>query len=135
MESHGVAMAREVPDALGAAWDLTVEKWDEPTRHEEVMRLVAQHDAYAWAAARYRSRAGDPTADEQLERVRRAAEIAMLSGAIARKAGARDPYRNTMSLLIAMVVLILGGLLYAWVRFQGSGNEPTPPSVEGSDIG
>lgn len=135
MESFAKDRDAAVPDVLGKAWERAIEKWDDQPRHEEVMRLVAQHDAYAWAASRYRSRAGDPVADKQLERIRKAAEITMLSAAVSRKdASAKNPYRNTMALLIVLVVLIVGGLLYAWIRSRGA-PEPTPPAIEKSELG
>ena len=126
MESFARAQQASIPDALGLAWERVLEQWEQPARHEEVMRLVTQHDAYAWAAAQYRSRAGDPVADKQLERVRKAAEITMLATS-ARKddVATRGPYRNTIFLLVAMVVLIVGALLYAWVRSRNAAPEPT----------
>lgn len=104
-----------VPDALSAAWDRAVEAWAEPARHDEVMRLVAQHDAYAWAAARYRTRAGDAIGDRQLEKVRRAAEVTMLSSASSRPDGAQKPYRALTTVMVLLIVAAIGGLMYATV--------------------
>jgi hypothetical protein len=112
-----------VPDALGAAWEATLAQWSDPAAHEEVMRLVAQHDAFAWAANRYRTKAGDPIADKQLERIRKSAEITMMSSAFARpKDPAKNPYRATVAMLVTLVLLIAAGLVYA--MFSRRGNEP-----------
>jgi hypothetical protein len=127
MESFAKARDAAVPDALGAAWDRVVEAWEEPARHDEVMRLVAQHDAYAWAATRYRTRAGDPIADKQFERVRKAAEVTLMSSAVTRKESSKNPYRSTTTLLVLLVVMIAAGFLYAMVM-RARGAEPTPPT-------
>ncbi|MBA2540258.1 MAG: hypothetical protein H0V17_11525, partial [Deltaproteobacteria bacterium] len=121
-----------IPDALGAAWDRALEGWSESARHDEVMRLVAQHDAFAWAAARYRTKAGDPVADKQLERVRKAAEATLFSGAVARKDANKNPYRSTTMMLVTLVVLIVGGLVYAMV-VRNRGTEPVTYTPEKSD--
>lgn len=127
MEGFAASRDAALPDALGAAWDLALEGWTEPVRHDEVMRLVARHDAYAWAAARYRTKAGDPIADKQLERIRRAAEVTLLATAASRKDKGKNPYRATTTMLIALVVLIVGGLIYAMAVKLRSDNQPTPP--------
>lgn len=129
MESFAKARDAAIPDVLGVAWDHVVEGWSEPARHEEVMRLVAQHDAFAWAAARYRTKAGDPIADKQLECVRKAAEATLFSGAVARKAANKNPYHATTMMLVTLVVLIVGGLVYAMV-VRNRGTQPTTHSTE-----
>lgn len=128
MESFAKARDAAIPDALGRAWEAAEASWDDAARHEEVLRLVTQHDAYAWAAARYKQRAGDPVADRGLERVKKAAEATLLTSGAAREAKARNPYRNTMVLMIGMLLLLLGGLMYAYLR--SSGPAPTPPTVD-----
>jgi hypothetical protein len=116
-----------IPDALIAAWDLAVASWDVPARHDEVLRLVAQHDAYAWAAARYRTRAGDPVGDRELERVRKAAEVALLATQTKRPARTG---RVIAVVLLVVTVAVLGGLLYFTViaRGQGSINDGEAPT-------
>jgi len=118
-----------VPDALAQAWERAVGSWDETARHDEVLRLAAQHDAYAWAAARYRerlkARADDEVAGEQLDRVRRAAEATLLANAAAaRQKNTPEPYRSTMVLLAILIIAIIAGLVYVTAR--GSGDPPPP---------
>ncbi len=115
------AHARDaVPDALGDAWKRALEQWEDSARHDEMLRLVTQHDAYAWAAARYRERlrehAGDAIATERLERVRRAAEATLMSSASARATKTPEPYRNTMAILALLMLLVVAGLVYAMWR-------------------
>ncbi|MDQ3337933.1 MAG: hypothetical protein M4D80_22450 [Myxococcota bacterium] len=123
-----------VPDALGLAWDRAVENWDDKAHHDEVLRLVTQHDTYAWAAARYRDRLrakpDDAVATAQLERVRRAAEATMMANAASRKVKTPEPYRATMAILALLIIMIVAGLVYAMSR-TGDADEgrrdPTPP--------
>jgi hypothetical protein len=127
MESFAAARDAAIPDVLGAAWDKAVESWSDIAHHDEVLRLVAQHDAFAWAAARYRTKAGDPIADKQIERVRKAAEVTLMSTAASRKTADKNPYRATTALLLLLVLLAVGGLLYSMLR---GGTQPTPHSTE-----
>jgi hypothetical protein len=113
-----------LPDALSAAWDHAVEAWDDIARHDEVMRLVAQHEAYAWAASKYRTRAGDPIGDRQIARIRKAAEATMLASAAVRKETAPKPYRAVTAVLIMLIVAAVGGLLYAMVMRDNIEAEP-----------
>ena len=53
-------------EVIEAAWARTVERWDDPARHEALLGLVAQHSAFAWAAGKYKERAGDPIGAYQL---------------------------------------------------------------------
>jgi hypothetical protein len=73
-----------VHETLEAAWQRAVEQWDDPARHEVLIGLVAQHSAFAWAAAKYKARAGDPIADAQLERLRKSVTATMLATATVR---------------------------------------------------
>ena len=125
-----------VPDALSHAWQQAIEHWDEPARHDELLRLVTQHDAWAWAAARYRDRirddANDAIARTQLDRVRRAAEATLTTNAVTRQAKQPEPYRNTMLFLGVMIIAIIAGLVYAMARSggeSGTPDRPLPPST------
>jgi hypothetical protein len=119
-----------VPEAVAAAWDRVLEAWDDAERHAALLRLVARHEAYAWAAARYRDakravpvspapfrrypdHAVDAVADRQLDRMRRAAEATLLAGASAREARGRSPYRAATAILALLVVAIVAGLVFA----------------------
>ena len=115
------------PDALVAAWDRVVEHWEDPQQHDELLRLVAQHDAYAWAAERYRARAGDPVSVRQLERVRRAAEVTMLATAMPRAEQKTRPYRAATAVLVMLIVAAVVGLLFAMIR--GNSAAPAPGTV------
>jgi hypothetical protein len=116
-----------VPDVLDQAWQRALESWDDITKHDEVLRLVTQHDVYAWAAARYRERldanAGDAIAKAQLDRVRRAAEATLMANATKRAADAPEPYRATMAVLGILIIAIIAGLVYVVAR----GDAPAPP--------
>jgi hypothetical protein len=118
----------DVAEPLTNAWQHAVEGWDERARHDEVLRLVTQHDAYAWAAARYRDRLkelpGDAVGTEQLARIKRAAEATLVAHAAVRDTKTPGPYRNTMLILVVFVLLIVAGLLYAMVRGGGKPDMP-----------
>jgi len=118
-------VAEPVPEAVTSAWEEAVAGWDDPKRHDAVIAVVAKHSCFAWAAARYKERAGDPIADQQLERVRKAATATMLATAAARPEPATTPYRNTMMILIVMMILIAVGLVYALVRDHQSHSAAT----------
>lgn len=127
----GFAASRDtsIPEALTAAWERAVASWSDVAAHEEVMRLVAQHDAYAWAATRYRTRAGDPIADKLLARIRKAVEITMMSGAQARAKESARPYRGTTLMLVTFVLLIVAGLVYA--MFSRGRSTEAQPTLQG----
>jgi hypothetical protein len=126
MESFAKESDEAVPDVLHKAWAHALEAWEDTARHDELIRLVSQNDAYAWAAGRYRTRP-DAVGTRQLERVRKAAEATLLSMAATRKASAPSPYRNTTMLMIALVLLAVGGLIYAMVRNRAP--TATPSSI------
>lgn len=115
MESYAKETEAAIPDVLTAAWDRAAEAWDDPARHDEVIRLVSQHDAFTWAAARYRTRAGDPIGDRQLARIRKAAEATLYASATMRKDNAPKPYRALVSVLIMLIVAAIAGLLFVMV--------------------
>jgi len=93
-----------------AAWQNVVDGWEDPGRHEQLMGVVAQHGAFAWAAARYKERAGDAVADKQLERIRKAAMATMLASA-SKKPEAQAPYKRTMIIFMVLIVMLLIGFL------------------------
>lgn len=118
----GYADAREasVPDVVRDAWQHVTEAWTEPARHDELLRVVALHDSYAWAAGRYRTRRDD-LAVRQLERLRRAAEATLLATASARPDASTAPYRATRGVLMVLIVAVVVGLVYAMViRSRGA---------------
>jgi hypothetical protein len=129
MASFAATREAAAPEPLVRAWELAVDEWSNTARHEEVLRLITQNDAYAWGAAKYRSRAGDPIADKFLERVRKSAEATMMTSAAARNVVAKNPYRNTIAMLVIVSLAIAGALIYAYLKSNKP--QPTPPSVEG----
>ncbi len=131
MEGFAIERDAMVPEVLVAAWDRAVASWEDQKLHDEVMRLVAQNDAYAWAAARYRGKT-DPLGMRQLDRIRKAAELNMMSQATMRKAEAGpSPYRATTALLILLVVVLVAGLIYAMVIRSRTPAPETPAGETG----
>ena len=95
---------------LEAAWQVVVDKWDDKAAHDKLLALVAQTDSFAWAAARYKQRAGDPVADAQLERIRKSAIATMFAkGARPRDPG--PPYKRTMMIFGVLLVMMVLGLI------------------------
>jgi len=117
----------EPPEPVRAAWDACEQQWDEPARHDAFFALVAQHACFAYAAARYKVRAGDAIADRQLERVSKAATATMLATASARPdAKQRAPYRAVVALIVLMLVAALAGLAYVANMKRGPAQPPPP---------
>lgn len=103
-----------VNEAVSAAWESVVEKWDDAARHEALLALVVQHSAFAWAAARYKEKGDDPIAVERLDRLRKAATATMMATASSRKGEEeRSPYTKTMVWLVVMTIMLIIGLLFA----------------------
>ncbi|MEO8699543.1 MAG: zinc ribbon domain-containing protein [Kofleriaceae bacterium] len=115
METYAKDLDASIPEVLIAAWARAVESWDDPARHDEILRLATQHDAFAWVAARYRAR-GD---DRQLARIRKAAEATMFATATTRKDSSPRPYRALTAVLIMLIIAAVGGLLYAMMMRGG----------------
>jgi hypothetical protein len=113
-----------IPDPVVAAWQAAVDAWDDSARHDAVIAQVAQYSCYAWAAARYKERAGDPVADRQLERLRRAATANMLATATARPDKEPTPYRATLIMFVVLVLAAIGGLVYALVLHDRAEQKP-----------
>ncbi|HET9627623.1 MAG TPA: hypothetical protein VFP84_39975 [Kofleriaceae bacterium] len=101
--------------AVRDAWQRATEAWHDEARHEAVFQLAAAHNAYAWVARGYRARGKDPIAARQLARLLRAAEATLLAGATARPDKASAPYRAATGVLVALVIVIAAGLVYAVV--------------------
>jgi hypothetical protein len=103
-----------IPETVQQAWDDAVAHWDEPGKHAALLGLVAQHGLYAWAAANYKARAGDPVADKQLERLRSSAVAAMMATST-RKPKEDQPYRSTLIVLAALLLILVLGLVFATI--------------------
>jgi hypothetical protein len=114
------------PPAVVTAWDETVAHWDEPARHDALLGLVVANNCFAWAAGRYKEKAGDPIADKNLERLRKAATATMMATAAVRPDESKLPYRNVMLILIAFVILIGVGMIYAKFREKTTVTQTAP---------
>jgi hypothetical protein len=127
-----------VPDVARAAWERARAAWDDPAAHDELLRLTNLHGCYAWVAARYREVRGDgdaldPVADRQLDRVRRAAEAALLASGTPRAAPQNKTYRSTVLLLGLIMIMIVIGVVYAmYRRTQAVSEDPSygPPASQ-----
>jgi hypothetical protein len=118
--------APETPEPVRAAWARVADAWSDPARHDELLRQVAAHRCYAWAAGRYRTRGGDPIAERQLDRLRRAAEATLLAGATVRREPAATPYRATVVVLALLIASVVVGLVYAALVGAPSGATIAP---------
>jgi len=101
----------EPPDAVRTAWQDVTEHWDDAARHKAFIGLVSQYNCFAWAAARYKERAGDATADAQLERLSRAATATMMATASSRPKNEKAPYVSMLIVVVALLALAVLGLL------------------------
>jgi hypothetical protein len=127
-----------VPDVARVAWDRARAQWDDTAAHDELLRLTTLHGCYAWVAAQDRkvqgeSEAGDAVAERQLERVRRAAEAALLASGAPRAAPKNKTYQSTILLLGLIVIMILIGIIYSmYRRTQAVSEDPShgPPATQ-----
>ena len=91
--------------------------------HDELLRLTTLHGCYAWVAGRYRDerarRGNDAMAARQLERIRKAAEVAML-GTAGPRPEEKTPFKSSLLLLGLVGFLIVVGIFYAaYVKTRG----------------
>jgi hypothetical protein len=116
-----------VHDDVTCAWKRAALHWDDPACHEAVIVAVVQHNSFAWAAARYKERAGDAIADRQLERLRKAATATLFATATARDDKHATPYRKVMMWFAVLVVMLLLGLVFTRLVVDTTPRrEPTP---------
>jgi hypothetical protein len=108
------------PEAVTRAWDEVVAHWDEQARHDTLLGLIAQHSCYAWAAGKYKERGGDPIADQQLVRLRKAATATMLATAAARPDKTGVPFKGSLLVLAVVAILTGVGLVYLQFRHQNA---------------
>lgn len=114
-----------VPEPVQTAWEDAVAHWDDAAKHQALLGLIAQHNCFAWAASRYKERAGDPIADKQLERLRTSAVATMFAQARAHKKAPPQPFRQTLVLLAALLVALLVGFLFVKVVHDTPRNQQT----------
>ena len=115
------------PPAVVTAWEDAVAHWDEPARHDTLLGLVVANNCFAWAAAQYKPKTGDPIADKNLERLRKAAMATMMATAAPRPDDTKLPYRNVVLVMIALVILIGVGMIYAKFRERSAPAQTTSP--------
>jgi hypothetical protein len=104
-----------IPESIVAAWQRVLSSWDDPASHDELFRLVAQHNCFAWAAARYKTRDGDPIAAERLAKLRRATEAVLRATAMPRSVAAPSPLRKVAIVVALFAVAIAIALVSAYV--------------------
>lgn len=121
-----------VPSSVRAAWDVVVEHWDDPKAHDVIFALTAEHQTYAWTAARYReARASRPAGatEPHLDRVRKAAEAALFVTATATRTKQRTPYASSILVLALVMFMILVGLMYAKFMKGRASQEAEPTTI------
>ena len=105
--------------AVTAAWAACMEIWDDPGRHEKFTAAVVESAAFAFAARQYRAvaaqRPDDKIALAQIERLSKMAEAALKVTAAQRPEPAAQPYKKATLILIACIVAIAFGLVYALI--------------------
>jgi hypothetical protein len=121
----------DAPEAVSAAWNACEQHWDDTARHDALFALVAQHDCFAYAANRYKTRAGDAIADRQLERIRKAAIAKMMATGSARPDSHQKPFRATLALVVLLLVAAVAGLAYV-ANMHGAAPPPPPPPTPAS---
>jgi len=129
------------PELL-AAWAVVEAGWDDVDAHDKLGNLIASHNAYAWAARRYRDRLraapDDPIATDRLARITRITEASLRASAVARSDARSDgmpasvakPYRGVITVLIMLVVVIAAGTIYALASTSSSQSDLAPIPVE-----
>ena len=128
--------ADDAPPALTAAWANCLATWSDPEAHEELAKVAAAHGAYAWVARRYRDRLRDQpqnaTAAQRLAAITRITEASLRASAAARpdgKSGGHKPYKNAVTILVALVLLAAAGTIYAMVTSPGQDEQAAPESI------
>ena len=109
-----VRREQPVDAALTAAWQAVVANWEVPACHDELLRLTTRHEAWAWAATRYRecARKGDLVAASQLRRLEKGIVVSAFTRMQTREDKAPKPYRTATTTLVLLIVLLVGGFFY-----------------------
>ncbi|MBA3462044.1 MAG: hypothetical protein H0T46_18940 [Deltaproteobacteria bacterium] len=125
------AKETEVSEPIKAAWAAVLERWDEVARHETLFRLVAEAGEYTWAAARYReqsrSRPADAIIAKQQEKIKRALEVTLLVSSSRKEKPGVTPYKGTVMLLGLLLVMLLMGAAYMFIKSRSSKTDDRPP--------
>ena len=111
-----------IPRELTESWQLTLEFWGEPARHNTLLGLAAKHKQLVWLAGRYRDAArsnpDDAIARERIERVRRATAVIFAMAAPPARDPARKAYRSVPLVLIGAVIATVVGLVVTEQRVE-----------------
>ena len=126
MEAYA-ARTEDVPEALAQAWQRALDDWSTAAHHDELLRLVSQHDAYVWAVARYRSRPDDAMRARQLARLTKATELMMYaSAAKPHERAGPTPYRNFLIVVVVLLIAMMVGLFFARITVDNSKPRKAP---------
>lgn len=129
MASFAARSEEVAAEPLAQAWQNCLDDWSNTAHHDELLRLVSQHDAYTWAVARYRGRPEDAIRDRQLARLAKAAELMMYASAGKQEQDrAPTPYRNFLIVVVVLLVATVVGLLFAKIAVDTS-TRPKSPGV------
>jgi hypothetical protein len=104
-----------IPEPVLDAWQRAEASWDDPAHHDALFRAAAQHNCFAWAAGRYKTRAGDPIASVRLAKLRRAAEAALLATATVRPSADNRHLRSIFILVASLALAVALALVLAYV--------------------
>lgn len=112
---------------LDDAWQRALEAWEDAARHDKLLELAGDHDAYAWLAARYRERtkanADDAVAKARLERLQKATVARLMATAAPRQDTQPQTYRATLAMLGILIIVIIASVVYAVVRSSTEGDQ------------
>ena len=118
-ETYAQTRDEAVPEVLRTAWDKLSEAWDDGARHDAVLVLATERGELGWIAGRYReaakAREGDPRPAAMLDKIKRATE-AMLTATTPRTTKEPMPYRSSIVVLGFLVVMIVIGVAYAFLK-------------------
>jgi hypothetical protein len=127
---------KATPDAR-AAWERVLARWDDESRHEALFAVISARGEYSWAAGRYREQArerpGDAIAAKQMERIKRALEATLLISGTQREKAGPSPYKNLITMLGVLIVVLVVGMAYVFIKSRSSGDDaqsvsqPVPP--------
>jgi hypothetical protein len=118
------------PSAVTTAWIAAELNWTDPGRHEKFVAAVVEANAFAYAARQYRAaaikRPDDAIAATQIERLRKMAEAALKATAVQRPDKGPMPFKGATMVLIACIVAVVFGLVYAMISKKTKDGELTP---------
>jgi hypothetical protein len=127
-ELLGLPPPVEVPSSLAAAWRLAGIAWEQPAAHDALVGLAVKHGQLGWLASRYRERQSDPIAARELERVRRAATVVMLT-AQRHAQPEPDAFRRVWWSLALCALITIGALAGARVAVNHATGHAGAPAL------